>query len=107
MNKLTTKRDYSDKNNYLSDYYTIGTVEYWKKRLPKLPEEQYIIMEMQSREEYDTEDLVNFKQSLINFKEFQKEKLMREFEEREMSEQFNNPAEDNDLKEFIKKYSKE
>ena len=108
MNKLTQKRDYNDINNYLSDYFTIGTVEYWKKKYPKLPEEQYIILEMRSREEYDEGDLYHFKQELDIWKSAQAQKILNEFTEREQSEEFNKGGEDSDdLKEFIKKYSKD
>jgi hypothetical protein len=75
--------DYDDPKNYLTDNQTIGTAEYYKKKIPNLPDHMYHILESSARIEYTQDDArQKFRELVFSIKKEQDDKLMKEYEDR-------------------------
>jgi len=75
--------DYSDINNFLPDNFTAGTTEYFRQKLPRLPEEEYLILEAKTRKEYTEVDKSDTYERVKKYKQELADKIIKELEERE------------------------
>jgi len=86
MHKIINKKsfDYNNKSNFMNDNRTIGTSEYFQKKLgPNLPNDIYDMMEILTRHEYTTQDIIYAKEAMKQQRDFYSMKLLEELKERE------------------------
>ncbi len=92
--------DYSDINNFLPDNFTAGTTEFYRNKIARLPDEEYLILEAKTREEYNENDVKEVYEQVNKYKQDYASKILKELAEREDPEFINAPVENEFEKEM-------
>jgi len=77
------KFDQADMELYKSSNQTVGNANFFKNKIPRLPEHYYDILEASSRREYTEEDQKEVIKRAMQEKKDYENKLMAEYQERE------------------------